>query len=198
MWYVANKGLYIWGFRGKDVIWPNGIIFLEPRFHWNKGSHFPFSATFWGPRHPCEVAIIWPDVRILDLPPTQDVSHRQDCTFMLGDASRPSFCHCYWVEGISNVYICIYVMWQELFIFQQANMSFKKSLGLGHPTILTAIWEPTDVKYQDLTSGISSWAVQGSWNMTPAQTRHLYSWEIPQNHHAFASFFGSPQKLGPI
>ena len=34
------------------------IIFHQPRFPWNKGSHFPSSATFWGPRS----CIIWPDL----------------------------------------------------------------------------------------------------------------------------------------
>ena len=38
------------------TIWSNHNI--SPRFPWNKGSHFPSSASFWGS---CEVAIIWPE-----------------------------------------------------------------------------------------------------------------------------------------
>ena len=40
-------------------IWPNGIIFHQPRFPWNKGSHFPSKkATFWGAHfHVFSVAI---------------------------------------------------------------------------------------------------------------------------------------------
>ena len=37
------------------------IIFHQPGFSWNKGSHFPSLATFWVPRS-CEVAIVWPDI----------------------------------------------------------------------------------------------------------------------------------------
>ena len=36
-------------------IWPNGIIFHQPRFPWNKRVPFPFqNATCWGPRS-CEL-----------------------------------------------------------------------------------------------------------------------------------------------
>ncbi len=48
------------------LIWPNYIIYIyiifhQPRFPWNKGSHFPSSATLWGPRS-CEVDIIRSDL----------------------------------------------------------------------------------------------------------------------------------------
>ncbi len=45
----------------EKILSDQNIIFHQPRFPWNKGSHFPSSATFWGPRS-CEVAIIWPNV----------------------------------------------------------------------------------------------------------------------------------------
>ena len=34
--------------EGFYIIWPNRIIFHQPRFPWNMGSHFPPSATSWG------------------------------------------------------------------------------------------------------------------------------------------------------
>ena len=37
------------------------IIFHEPRFPWNKGSHFPSKTLPFGGNRSCEVAIIWPD-----------------------------------------------------------------------------------------------------------------------------------------
>ena len=45
------------------LIWPNGIIFHQPRFPWNNGISLNQKATFWGVnRDPCDVAIIWPEV----------------------------------------------------------------------------------------------------------------------------------------
>ncbi len=43
-------------------ICPNGIIFHQPKFSWNKGISwdFPSLGSLWGPRS-CEVVIIWPD-----------------------------------------------------------------------------------------------------------------------------------------
>ena len=38
------------------------IIFHQPRFPWNKGSHFPFSAAFWGKSVAWGRDLIWPDV----------------------------------------------------------------------------------------------------------------------------------------
>ena len=38
------------------------IIFHQPRFPWNKGSHFPSKTLPFGENRSCEVAIIWPDI----------------------------------------------------------------------------------------------------------------------------------------
>ena len=61
---LTNQSCQLFANSTKDLpeihhnpIWPNGIIFHQPRFPWNKGSHFPYSTTIWGPRDPCEVAI---------------------------------------------------------------------------------------------------------------------------------------------
>ncbi len=44
-----------------QLIWPNGIIFHQPRYLWNSRG-FPFQkATFWG-ENSCEVAIIWAEI----------------------------------------------------------------------------------------------------------------------------------------
>ena len=41
---------FLYFFVANRSIWPNGIIFHQPRFPWNKGSHFPyFSPPFGGP-----------------------------------------------------------------------------------------------------------------------------------------------------
>ncbi len=47
-------------YRMYTYIWPNGIIFHQPRFPWNKGISLPICYLL-GARS-CEVAIIWPDI----------------------------------------------------------------------------------------------------------------------------------------
>ena len=40
---------------------PNGIIFRQPRFPWNQGSHFPYSTTIWGKSVVWGRDEIWPE-----------------------------------------------------------------------------------------------------------------------------------------
>ena len=72
----------VWNNRFNQF-WPNGILFHQPRFPWNRGFHFPSSATFWWPRS-CEVAIIWSD-KWFNHTTIQDVWYHCEITFFLGN-----------------------------------------------------------------------------------------------------------------
>ena len=54
---------FFWGNeRSKRSIWPNGIIFHQPTFPWNKGSHFPSKKLpFGAPKLVWGRGLIWPD-----------------------------------------------------------------------------------------------------------------------------------------
>ena len=63
IWRFTPPKRISWGIKRPwkpcTTIWPNGIIFLQPRFAWNKG--MSLTKPPFGVRS-CEVAIIWPEL----------------------------------------------------------------------------------------------------------------------------------------
>ena len=63
-WFKWSFSMGSFGFKASNLkknIWPNGIIFHQPRFPWNK--QFPeTSATFGGQKGRVYCAITWPGV----------------------------------------------------------------------------------------------------------------------------------------
>ena len=75
-------------------------IFLQPRFPWNKGSHFPSSATFWGPRS-CEVCS---NQSCLYVDRKYQLSSGESWDFMSAIYGLPTN-ECMWFPWQSRVYI---------------------------------------------------------------------------------------------
>ncbi len=86
------------------------IIFLQPRFPWNKGSHFPSSATFWGPRS-CEMCS---NQSCLYVDRKYQLSSGESWDFMSAIYGLPTN-ECMWFPWQSRVYI--YVQIQHTHIY---------------------------------------------------------------------------------
>ncbi len=114
---------------GWTCIWPNGIIFHQPRFPWNKG--ISLTKPPFGGNRSCEVAINWPDVKKSYRPLNKQLNSRR---FTKTWSSDPTFDPLLGKEVSSHFLLSHFGPWKRSlnFVFPAINLLILKHLKVSH------------------------------------------------------------------